>query len=150
MFWGLFLQVGRLKLREVKVWAQGNMQEQTLNSSACSAAIRLCPDTPAPLLGESFSPGSYFLSMEVAPATLLVPTAYTGLPDDHWQPELERNQGRPGQFPSGSRFVSTASDLIWVVDSQSTEATALIRFHYFVCLFVCSFFCCLRIKAAPA
>lgn len=53
------LQVRRLRFREVKFGAQGNMVEQGLNSSPGSPAIRLCPDTPAPLFGESFSPGSY-------------------------------------------------------------------------------------------
>lgn len=48
----------------------------------------------------------------MAVATLLIPTAYTGLTDDPWQPEFEKNQDRPGQFSSSSRFVSRAFDSI--------------------------------------
>lgn len=130
------LQVGRLRSQEVKFGAQGNMEEQRPNSSPCSPAIRLCPDTPAPLSTGSFSPGSYFLRTEVAAATLLIPTVCTRLTGDHWQPEFERNQGRPGHLSSSSQFVSRAFDLVWVIDSQTTEVTVLILLHYLVCLLV--------------
>lgn len=111
------------------------MEEQGLISSLSPPAIRLCPDTLPPPLRASFSPGSFSLRAEVAAASLLVSTAYTSLTDDHWQPEPEKAQDRPGQLPASSWFASGAFDLIEVVNSRSTEVIVLIPFQLFLFCF---------------
>lgn len=111
------------------------MEEQGLISSLSPPAIRLCPDTLPPPLRASFSPGSFSLRTEVAAASLFVSTAYTGLTDDHWQPEPEKDQDRPGQLPASSWFASGAFDLIGVVNSRSTEVIVFIPFKLFLFCF---------------
>lgn len=71
----------------------------------------------------------------MAAASLFVSTAYTGLTDDHWQPEPEKDQDRPGQLPASSWFASGAFDLIGVVNSRSTEVIVFIPFKLFLFCF---------------